>query len=155
MVLIVDGLGNGYINPELDVKAIDGSILKKPGLSNLPKIYNQAVIFDSVFVPELKSNSGHNVIMTGNRDADDTMVGYDNASIYDVVRKHGYLTVGVLERGDSEEVVAENDLVLHDTTNSINEPVMQVSVSGNKDIDALSLLEKKVQDTCIPGTIQS
>jgi len=135
VVLIVDGLGNGYINPELDVKAIDGSILKKPVLSNLPKIYNQAAIFDSVYVPKLKGNSGHNVIMTGNRDADDTMVGYDNASIYDVVKKHGYLTVGVLERGDSEEVVAENDLVLHDTTNSINEPVMQISTSENKDID--------------------
>lgn len=145
VVLIVDGLGNGYINPELDVKAIDGSILKKPGMSNFPKIYNQAVIFDSVFVPELKGNSGHNVIMTGNRDADDTMVGYDNASIYDVVKKHEYLTVGVLERGDSEEVVAENDLVLHDTTNSINEPVMQVTVSGNRDIEVLSLLEKEFE----------
>ncbi|APH39554.1 hypothetical protein BHR79_08725 [Methanohalophilus halophilus] len=145
VVLIVDGLGNGYINPERDVKAIDGSVLQKPGLSNLPYIYDQAVIFDSVYVPALKGNSGHNVIMTGNRDADDTMVGYDNASIYDVVRKHGYLTVGVLERGDSEEVVAENDLVIHDTTNSINEPVMQVSVSGNREIDVLPLLEKEFE----------
>ncbi|ADE36489.1 sulfatase-like hydrolase/transferase [Methanohalophilus mahii] len=145
VVLVVDGLGNGYINPELDIKAIDDSVLKKPCLSNLPEIYNQAAIFDSVYVPELKGNSGHNVIITGNRDADDTMVGYDNASIYDVVRKHGYLTIGIFERGDSEEVVAENDIVLHDTTNSINEPVMQVEISGNKDMNVLPLLKKEFE----------
>jgi hypothetical protein len=145
VILIIDGLGNGYINPELGVKAIDGSVLKKPGLSNLSEIYNQAVIFDSVYVPQLKGNSGHNIIMTGNRDADDTMVGYDNASIYDVARKHGYLTIGILERGDSEKVVTENDIVLHDTTNSINEPVMQVDISGNNDMDVLPLLKKEFE----------
>jgi hypothetical protein len=157
VLLIVDGLGNGYINSELDAKAIDGSILKKPGLSNLSKIFDQAVIFNSVYVPQLKGNSGHNVIMTGNRDADDTMVGYDNASIYDVVRKHGYLTIGILERGDSEEVVAENDIVLHDTTNSINEPVMQVEVAGNRDMDVLPLLKKEFESHAsrAPSRIES
>ncbi|KXS45335.1 MAG: metalloenzyme domain protein, partial [Methanohalophilus sp. T328-1] len=157
VVLIVDGLGNGYINPEIDVKAIDGSVLKKPALSNFPKICNQAVIFDSVFVPRLKGNSGHDVIMTGNRDADDTMVGYDNASIYDVLKKHEYLTIGILEKGDSEEVVAENDLVLHDTTNSINEPVMQVTLSEKKDtyIPPLLAAEFETHASQAPSKVES
>ncbi|MBP2029590.1 bisphosphoglycerate-independent phosphoglycerate mutase (AlkP superfamily) [Methanohalophilus levihalophilus] len=135
--LIVDGLGASYIYPEYQPRALDDSILQKPNVKNLSIISSESIRFLDVSTIALSGNSGHNSLITGNLNADEKMVAYPNTTIYDVLHNRGYVAVAIMEKGDSPEIIAEQDIVLHDTTNSINDVSMEVK-TNNPDIVHLS-----------------
>lgn len=129
IILVVDGLGASYIYPEYQPMALDGTILQKPQVDNLTTIYSKSIRFLDVSTTSLSGNAGHNVLITGTREADEKMVGYQGTTIYDILHDYGYVAIAIMEKGDSTEIIAEQDLILHDTTNSINDVNLSIKTS--------------------------
>ncbi len=129
VVLIVDGLGSSYIYSELTPHAVDGSVLNKPELSNLSSIYKNSARIVDITTPRIDSDAGHSILVTGNSEADGQMVAYPGSTIYDILHENGYLAFAILEKGDSDQLLAEQDVVIHDTTTSINDPQMAVLIN--------------------------
>ncbi|MHC1575813.1 MAG: alkaline phosphatase family protein, partial [Methanosarcinaceae archaeon] len=126
VVLIVDGLGSSYVYPELIPHAVDGNVLDKPELSNFSFICKNSVRIVNIMTPRIDSDSGHSILVTGNSDADGQMVVYPGSTIYDILHENGYLAIAILEKGDSDQLLAEQDVVVHDVTTSINDLQMTV-----------------------------
>ncbi|HJH30975.1 MAG TPA: phosphoglycerate mutase [Methanosarcinaceae archaeon] len=133
-MLIIDGLSSPYIYPELTPYAIDGTVLDKAVVHNILQIAKDSARVMDIRAPQTYTEAGHSVLVTGNSGADGEMVGYPDATIYDMAHENGYLAIAVLERGDFYEMCAEQDIVVHDATNSINDPTIKMST--NKHIDA-------------------
>jgi len=71
-------------------------------------------------VPVPATENGHSVIMTGNRKANAEIVGYANSTFLDVLRKEGFICIGVMQRGDFESMRNKFDVIIYDKTNSVN-----------------------------------
>ena len=119
VILVVDGFGSSYVYPEHEPYALDGSPLEKAVLFNLTGTGARAV---DVRVPVPETTKSHAVLITGFSGVDPQMLG---RTIFDAAREKGYLCLGVLERGDSKEVLQELDAVLHLDDNAIHgaEPI--------------------------------
>lgn len=119
MLLIVDGLSAPFVYPELTPRALDGNPLEKALVETLPEIAGESMRVLDVRAPRTFTEGGHSVLVTGNRKADSEMVSFRDASIYDAAHKNGYLCIGVMEKGDSWAVCAEQDALLRDKNNSV------------------------------------
>ena len=119
VLLVVDGLGASYVYPEYNAYALDGSPLEGSVLFNLTG--SGARVLD-VRVPVPETTKSHSVLITGSADADPQSPG---PTIFDAARAQGYLTVAVLERGDSMPVLQKMDGVLYLADNAMHgaEPV--------------------------------
>lgn len=119
VILVVDGFGSSYAYPEHEPYALDGSLLEKAVLYNLTGSGARVV---DVRVPVPETTKSHSVLITGFSGVDPQMPG---RTIFDGAREKGYLCLGVLERGDSKEVLQKLDAVLYLDDNSIHgaEPV--------------------------------
>ncbi|MDK2891804.1 sulfatase-like hydrolase/transferase [Methanohalophilus sp.] len=137
VILIVDGLGASYIYPEYQPKALDRNILQKPQLKNFTAISSKSIRFLDISTTSLSGNSGHNVLITGTCKADEKMVEYPGTTIYDVLHDYGYVAIAIMEKGDSAEIIAEQDLILHDTTNSINDVNLSLKARQCSEDEAL------------------
>jgi bisphosphoglycerate-independent phosphoglycerate mutase (AlkP superfamily) len=120
VVLIVDGLSAPFIYPELTPHALDGTVLKKAKLENIPEISEESVRVLNFRVPQTFTEGGHSVLVTGNPGADSEFVSLKDATIFDVLHRRGYLCIAVMEKGDSWSICAEQDVILKDRNNSIN-----------------------------------
>ncbi|SET02088.1 Phosphoglycerate mutase (BPG-independent, AlkP superfamily) [Methanococcoides vulcani] len=130
VILIIDGLGSSYIYPEITPYALDGAIIEKPVVRNISMLSDQGLRVLNVLTPSTEGENGHSVIVTGNSGATPAMVAYTDATIYDIAHKNGYFTLAILEKGDIPEILAEQDVVVHDLTTSINDPQMEVIVNS-------------------------
>jgi hypothetical protein len=84
VVLIVDGLSAPFIYPELTPHSLDGAVLEKARLENIPEISkNSAQILD-FRAPQTFTEGGHSVLVTGNPDADSEFVSFKDANIFDI-----------------------------------------------------------------------
>ncbi|MGI5992395.1 MAG: sulfatase-like hydrolase/transferase [Methanosarcina sp.] len=119
VVLIVDGLSAPFIYPELTPYSLDGAILKKAELENLPKISKESARILELRAPQTFTEGGHSVLVTGNPGANSELVSFKDATIFDILHREGYLCIGVMERGDSWSICAEQDVILRDKNNSI------------------------------------
>ena len=119
VVLIVDGLSAPFIYPELTPFALDGALLKKAELENLPKINKESARVLEFRAPQTFTEGGHSVLVTGNPGADSELVSFKDATIFDILHREGYLCIAVMERGDSWSICAEQDVILRDKNNSI------------------------------------
>ncbi|MGP8321803.1 MAG: sulfatase-like hydrolase/transferase [Methanosarcinaceae archaeon] len=135
VILIIDGLGSPYIYPELVPYAIDGTVLDKAIVHNILQIANESARVMDMRAPQTYTEAGHSVIVTGNSGADAEVVGYPDATIYDMAHENGYLAIAVLERGDFYEMCAEQDIVAYDETNSINNPTIKIATNKHIDVD--------------------
>lgn len=119
VILVVDGLGSSYVYPEHSAYALDGSPLGKVVLFNLTGNGARAI---DVRVPVPETSKSHSVLVTGFSQAEPMLLG---PTIFDAAREKGYLCLAVLERGDSLEMLKEQDAVLYLDDNSIHgaEPV--------------------------------
>ncbi|WP_445475746.1 sulfatase-like hydrolase/transferase [Methanococcoides methylutens] len=84
----------------------------------------------NMLTPSTEGENGHSVIVTGNSGATPAMVAYADATIYDIAHNNGYLAFAILQKGDIPELLAEQDVVVHDVTTSINDPQMEVIVNS-------------------------
>ena len=136
VILIIDGLGSPYIYPELTPYAMDGTILDKAVVHNISQIAENSARVVDIRAPQTYTEAGHSVLVTGNSGADGDMVGYQDATIFDMAHDNGYLAIAVLQRGDFHEMRAEQDIIIYDETNSINNPAIKVSTYEHIGVDA-------------------
>ncbi len=125
VLLIVDGLGSSYFYPELSPFALDGSELPKVMAPNLTS--GTRVIMTTHHPRTVKA---HSIIVTGDSEADQEIVGYRDATIFDITRKHGYLNLAVMQKGDFSEMRKEQDIIMFAPTNSIKKPNISIQVNG-------------------------
>jgi bisphosphoglycerate-independent phosphoglycerate mutase (AlkP superfamily) len=119
VVLIVDGLSAPFIYPELTPYSLDGEVLEKAKLENIPEISRDSAQILDFRAPQTFTEGGHSVLVTGNPDADSEFVSFKDANIFDILHSQGYLCIAVMEKGDSWSICAEQDAVLRDKNNSI------------------------------------
>lgn len=133
VILVVDGLGSSYVYPEHSAYALDGSPLGKVVLFNLTGNGARAI---DVRVPVPETGKSHSVLVTGSLQADPGLLG---PTVFDAAREKGYLCLAVLERGDSLEVLKEQDAVLYLGDNSIHgaEPIPGFRSDVPEDLQSL------------------
>ncbi|NYT03017.1 MAG: hypothetical protein GKC10_09730, partial [Methanosarcinales archaeon] len=116
VVLIVDGLGSSYVYPEHRAYTLDGRGLEGTTLYNLT---GDGARVQDIRAPAPVTGEGHSVLVTGFSRADEQTVGLPGATIFDLARSGGYLCLAILQRGDSMEMLLEQDGVLYFDDNSI------------------------------------
>ncbi len=126
ILFVVDGFGSSYYYPELTPHALDGSEISKAKTSNLT--FGTRII--NIRTPHPVTGIAHSVIVTGYSQANEEIVGYTDATIYDVTRQHGFVNLAVMEKGDFKNMREEQDIILFAENNSIDEPL--VSIQANK-----------------------
>jgi 2,3-bisphosphoglycerate-independent phosphoglycerate mutase len=126
VLVIVDGMGSSYIYHEHTPVCIDGSPL--PGIS-LAMAENASGRFE-LRVPTPETESGNAVIVTGYSKATGEMFSYYNATIYDVLRARGYLSMAILETGDTTYMIGEPDIIVDERNNSAYDPSVTMTVNG-------------------------
>jgi bisphosphoglycerate-independent phosphoglycerate mutase (AlkP superfamily) len=136
VILIVDGLSAPFIYPELTPHALDGAVLEKTKLENIPKISENSARVLNFCVPQTFTEGGHSVLVTGNPGADSELVSFKDATIFDILHKRGYLCIAVMEKGDSWSICAEQDVILKDGNNSIKD--MEIVLEQHKQSEAVS-----------------
>ena len=133
VILVVDGLGASYVYPEHHAYALDGSPLGQAALFNLTGS-GARVVDARVPVPE--TTKSHGVLITGSSSVDPQFLG---PTIFDAARKNGYLSIALLERGDSIEVLKKQDAVLYLGDNALHgaEPIPGFRESAPQDLHEL------------------
>ncbi len=122
ILFIVDGFGSSYYYPELTPIAFDGSALLKARAQNLT--FGTRIIGIKTSHPI--TGIAHSVIATGYSDANEEVVGYPDATIFDVTRKHGFVNIAVMQKGDFKNMREEQDIIIFDENNSIDKPLMSI-----------------------------
>jgi hypothetical protein len=145
VLVIVDGLGSTYIYYGHSPACVDGSLL--PAVS-LDVIANATARYE-LQVPEPETEAGNAVIATGYRDASGEMFSYYGATIYDAVRAAGYLSIAIVETGDTVYMTGEPDIIAYEKNNSQYVPCTMISVNsqsvpaGVQDILAANPLQRQ------------
>ena len=75
----------------------------------------------------------HSVLVTGFSDANEEIVGYPEATIFDITREHGFVNLAIMERGDFMNMRSEQDIILFAENNSIDEPLMSIQTKNAPD----------------------
>lgn len=126
ILFIVDGLGSSYFYPELTPYAIDESEISKAFTRNL----TSGTRLLDIRTPIPSTGQAHSVIVTGYSGANEEIVGYPDATIYDITRQHGFVNLAVMEKGDFQNLRDEQDIILFAQNNSIDKPL--ISIQANK-----------------------
>ncbi len=127
ILFIVDGFGSSYYYPELAPIALDGSALLKARAQNLT--FGTRIIY--VKTPHPVTGIAHSVIVTGYSDANEEIVGYPDATIYDVTRQHGFVNLAVMETGDFSNMRQEQDIILFAENNSLDKPGISIQAKSS------------------------
>ncbi len=147
ILLILDGAGASYLSTYNYIPYdLNGVPLRKAGTPNLSLIAGKGIVVQDVRALLPTTQRGHSIIATGYSNADLEIIGYSDASIYDILRKNGYVCLALLEKGDFEEVIKEQDIAIHDPSNSVDNPVALLKKNSDvkPDLESfmLSLTEK-------------
>ena len=126
ILFIVDGLGSSYFYPELTPHGVDGLEISKAFTRNLT--FGARII--DIKTPIPSTGQAHSVIFTGFSGANEEIVGYPDATIYDITRRYGFVNLAVMEKGDFQTLRDEQDIILFAQNNSIDEPL--ISIQANK-----------------------
>jgi 2,3-bisphosphoglycerate-independent phosphoglycerate mutase len=122
ILFIVDGFGSSYYYPEFKPLGLDGSELPKANAKNLTlgtRILN-------IKTSQPVTGIAHSIIVTGYSGANEDVVGYPDATLYDVTRQHGFVNLAVMEKGDFSSMRDEQDIILFAENNSIDEPQLSL-----------------------------
>ena len=126
ILFIVDGFGSSYYYPGLTPYALDGSELPKAVTRNL----TFGALIQEIKTPQPVTGLAHSVIVTGNSEANEEIVGYPDATIFDITRAHGFVNLAVMEKGDFANMREEQDLILYAENNSIDEPQFSIQAKA-------------------------
>lgn len=125
VLVIVDALGSSYIYSWHSPTCIDGSKLP---LANLGGIDKMNALYE-LWVPVPETEHGHSVIVTGYSGASSEMLSYYDSTIFDALKKDGYLCIAVMETGDTTGMIGKQDAAVHDKDNSVSAPEMAVAIN--------------------------
>lgn len=126
ILFIVDGLSSSYFYPELTPYAIDESEISK---AVTPNLTSGTRLLD-IRTPNPSTGPAHSIIVTGYSGANEEIVGYSDATIYDITRQHGFVNLAVMQKGDFQNLRNEQDIILFAQNNSIDEPL--ITIQANK-----------------------
>jgi bisphosphoglycerate-independent phosphoglycerate mutase (AlkP superfamily) len=127
VIVVIDALGSSYLSPGMATYA-EGT----PITSHDMKFVDRADARYQLKVPVPATEYGHAVIVTGYSEADHETVAYFNATIFDALKNDGYVALGILENGDSREMLGEMDAVVRDKNGSVNSPYCEFIQHGTK-----------------------
>jgi hypothetical protein len=127
VIVVIDSLGSSYISP--DTATYTGGTPISP--LEL-KFVDRADARYQLQVPVPATEYGHAVIVTGYSGADQEMVAYYNATIFDALKGAGYVALGVLENGDSKQMLGKLDAVVREKKDSIYTPAFEFFQKGTK-----------------------
>ncbi len=147
VLLIVDGMGSSYIYPEFMPYDLNGNELGKANLSNIMLIAESGTRVLDVRASYPSTTPGHSIITTGYSKANKDTVG-EMITIFDVVRKHDYICIAVMQKGDFEEMRAEQDAILFDESQSIRELSITLENSISCPTDMLEIM-RECQDNLL------
>ncbi len=157
VLLVVDGLGSAYVYPELEARAIDGSLLERALLFNLT---GEGARVLNVTVPVPETGPSHSVLVTGCSWADPAILGTPGATIFDLARDEGLICLALLQRGDSICMVLEQDGIIFFDDNSLwgAEPLAGFRADLSSDLVALFQVERDRfsqynQERGVPGYV--
>ncbi|MDI6888947.1 MAG: alkaline phosphatase family protein [Methanocellales archaeon] len=146
VLLIVDGFGSCYFYPEFVPHDLDGNELMRGEANNIMLIADGGVRVLDITAPQPRTALGHSVLVTGYSHADPLLVGFDDATIFDATRKHNYLCIGVMQKGDFESLRAKQDGILFDSSNSIKTPTAKLEVNAQVPADVIELMQEWQND---------
>jgi bisphosphoglycerate-independent phosphoglycerate mutase (AlkP superfamily) len=127
VLFIVDGLGSSYYYPEFTPYALDGSELTKAISENLT--FGTRIL--DIKTPYPSTGIAHSVIVTGYSGANQEMVSYPDATIYDTTRHYGFINLAVMQKGDFPNMREEQDIILFAENNSIDEPLISLQAKAS------------------------
>ncbi len=118
VILVIDSFGSSYVYPDNPATYTNGGAIPRVHL----RAVDEADGHYTLRVPVPETEHGHSVIVTGYSDAmADTLV-YDNATIFDVLRDRGYLCLGIMETGDTNNMLDNLDIAVREKNDSIYKP---------------------------------
>lgn len=117
VLVIVDGLGSSYLNSHVATYA-NGVHIEPISLKSFDRAMAQYQL--KVRIPA--TEYGHAVIVTGYSNASQETLTYYHATIFDALKDDGYLALGILENGDSKEMLGELDAAVHNKNNCVQKP---------------------------------
>ncbi len=127
ILFIVDGFGSSYYYPELTPYALDGSELAKASAPNLT--FGTRII--DIKTPQPVTEIAHSIIVTGYSGANEEIVGYPDATIFDVTRQHGFVNLAVMETGDFSNMRKEQDIIMFAENNSLDDPGVSIQAKAS------------------------
>ncbi|WP_174590862.1 alkaline phosphatase family protein [Methanocella conradii] len=137
VLIIVDGLGSSYLNSHVATYA-NGAHIEPISL----KSFGEAIAQYQLKVPVPATEYGHAVIVTGYSNASQETLTYYHATIFDALKDDGYLALGILENGDSKEMLGELDAAVHNKNKSIYKPDIEfLSRDQNVPADIAYMME--------------
>jgi 2,3-bisphosphoglycerate-independent phosphoglycerate mutase len=157
VIVIVDGLGAPYIYPEHTPHSLDGNSLEVPYFHNLSILSASGAKVSVIRAPQTYTEAGHSVLVTGNSQALSDTVRIPMSTIYDVAHDYDYLAFGIMEKGDSSSICDEHDVIVHDASNSMNDPGMIVESSSSVSSDNVCMDIKEImqeQALKLPAQLQ-
>ncbi len=118
VILVIDSFGSSYVYHDNPATYTSGAAITKVQLSAV----DEADGHYTLQVPVPETEHGHSVIVTGYSDATaDTLACY-NATIFDVLRDRGYLCLGIMETGDTNNMLDNLDIAVREKNDSIYKP---------------------------------
>lgn len=102
VIVVLDGLGNLYLSPNIP-HTLNGKPL--PSVDVPEWIETDC----SVVVRAPETSTSLAVLFTGYRRATPETLSYENATIFDIFRNHGYHVYGIMEQGDNRHMLNELD----------------------------------------------
>ncbi|MCD1295130.1 arylsulfatase [Methanocella sp. CWC-04] len=126
VVIIIDGLGSSYIYPERTAYYADGGLIDPVELISL----QNAQAKYELKAPVPKTEIGHAVLVTGYSEATSEVVSYYDATIFDAAKKNGYINIAIMEKGDSDEILGEQDIAVREKNNSVFKPLVEYVENG-------------------------
>ncbi len=127
ILFIVDGFGSSYYYPELTPFSLDGSELPRALAPNLT--FGTRIM--DIKTPHPVTGIAHSVIVTGYSDANEDIVGYPDATIFDVTREHGFVNLAVMETGDFPNMRKEQDIIMFAENNSLDDPGISIQAKAS------------------------
>jgi hypothetical protein len=118
VILIIDGLGSTYIYPGNEAYFVEGGKTGNVSLSFIDTSSYRAEL--KTIIPQ--TEIAHSVLVTGYTKATNEEVSYYSSTIFDAVKEYGYITIGIMEKGDSDNIINEQDIVVREKNNSVYEP---------------------------------
>ncbi len=118
VILVIDSFGSSYVYHDNLPTYTSGAVI--PGVHL--NIVDEADGHYTLQVPVPETEHGHSVIVTGYSDAMADTLAYDNATIFDVIRDQGYLCLGIMETGDTNNMLDNLDVVVREKNDSIYKP---------------------------------
>lgn len=131
ILLIFDGMGSSYINPDNPPLALNGALIRSANTPKLQSMISDGLLIPNVKVPTPKTGPAHSVIITGYSRAEQEMVAYPIATIYDILGEEGFLSIAIMHKGDFSNFRSEQDIVLFSESNSIPEPILKIQINND------------------------